>query len=260
MSNIVSNKSYRELLETRNVFADPAYCREAWKSVGTAILLSPAIGCIGDIDTRDGAIEAYTYRKLTEELKDIGASTSGNGAVTGRQPTELEMIFHCQAARARFDTSAAVFVRDTVGAKPIDESKVTVGRSQYEEMSDDELEALLRYRQSKTYEAESVPTEEHTAEPEPNGSSTADAPTATIADTEGTTTATIADTAEADTGAEPTVHTADPDDGHIADSHTDPIAKVDSASTIASESSVDASSATIADSPIAPTADNEAQA
>lgn len=189
MSNIVSNKSYRELLETRNVFADPAYCREAWKSVGQAILLSPAIGCIGDIDTRDGSIEAYTYRKLTEELKDIGASTSGNGAVTGRQPTELEMIFHCQAARARFDTSAAVFVRDTVGAKPIDESKVTVGRSQYEEMSDDELEALLRYRQSKTYEAESVPTEEHTAE----AASSADADTATIADT-----ASIASTVDSD--------------------------------------------------------------
>lgn len=176
---IVSNKTYRELLETRNVFADPAYCREAWKSVGTAILLSPAIGCIGDIDTKEGAIESYTYDKLCRELKDIGASTSGNGAVTGRQPTELEMIFHCQAARARFDTSAAVFVRDTVGAKPIDESKVTVGRSQYEEMSDDELEALLRYRQQrdggKTYTVEAESAEE------PNGSPTADASTATIA-------------------------------------------------------------------------------
>lgn len=200
--SIVSNKSYRELLETRNVFADPAYCREAWKSVGTAILLSPAIGCIGDIDTREGAIERYTYDKLCRELKEI------DGKGKGRQPTELEMIFHCQAAKARFDTSAAVFVRDTVGAKPIDESKVTVGRSQYEEMSDDELEALLRYRQSKTYEAESVPTEEPTAEAEPNGSHTADASTDTIADSEG---------------------------GHIADSHTDPIADaVDSASTIAS--------------------------
>ena len=156
---IVSNKSYRELLETKNVFADPAYCREAWKSVGQAILLSPAIGCIGDIDTRDGAIEEYTYNKLCRELKEI------DGKGKGRQPTELEMIFHCQAARARFDTSAAVFVRDTVGAKPIDESKVVVGRSQYEEMSDDELEALLRYRnmrdQGKVYEAEAhTPTEE----------------------------------------------------------------------------------------------------
>lgn len=213
---IVSNKTYRELLETRNVFADPAYCREAWKSVGTAILLSPAIGCIGDIDTREGAIESYTYRKLTEELKDIG-----------RKPTELEMIFHCQAAKARFDTSAAVFVRDTVGAKPIDESKVTVGRSQYEEMSDDELEALLRYRQqrdqSKTYTVEAESAEE------PNGSSTADTPTATIVDPEG---------------------------GHIADSHTDPIADaVDPASTIASTAD------TVDDTaPTASIADNEAQA
>ncbi len=176
MANIVSNKSYRELLETRNVFADPAYCREAWKSVGTAILLSPAIGCIGDIDTREGAIESYTYRKLTEELKAIG-----------RQPTELEMIFHCQAARARFDTSAAVFVRDTVGAKPVDESKVTVGRSQYEEMSDDELEALLRYRQSrdggKVYEGEGTPTAT-TADPDEGDSTIADSHTATIADTD----------------------------------------------------------------------------
>lgn len=201
MSNIVSNKTYRELLETRNVFADPAYCREAWKSVGQAILLSPAIGCIGDIDTREGAIESYTYRKLTEELKDIGASTSGNGAVTGRQPTELEMIFHCQAARARFDTSAAVFVRDTVGAKPVDESKVTVGRSQYEEMSDDELEALLRYRQQrdggKTY---TVEADTSTAEAEPNDGEKG----ATIAEPEGTTTAddttaSIADTAPSGT-------------------------------------------------------------
>lgn len=195
MSNIVSNKSYRELLETRNVFADPSYCREAWKSVGTAILLSPAIGCIGDIDTREGSIESYTYNKLCRELKDIG-----------RKPTELEMIFHCQAARARFDTSAAVFVRDTVGAKPIDESKVVVGRSQYEEMSDDELEALLRYRQQRdgaTYEGESTPTPTDptagTAEADEGDTHTdpiADETTATIAptaDTEGDPASTIVD-------------------------------------------------------------------
>lgn len=203
MSNLIPNRSYRELLETKNVFADPAYCREAWKSVGTAILMSPAIGCIGDIDTRDGAIEEYTYNKLCRELKDIGASTSGNGAVTGRQPTELEMIFHCQAARARFDTSAAVFVRDTVGAKPVDESKVTVGRSQYEEMSDDELEALLRYRQSKVYEGTVEPTEEGAE----------DAPTATIADPEGSIAdadgTPIADESTADSHTAPIADTAD---------------------------------------------------
>lgn len=195
MGNLISNRSYRELLETKNVFADPAYCREAWKSVGQAILLSPAIGCIGDIDTREGSIESYTYRKLTEELKSVG-----------RKPTELEMIFHCQAARARFDTSAAVFVRDTVGAKPIDESKVTVGRSQYEDMSDDELEALLRYRtmrdQGKVY----------TVEPEPNE-----------AEAESDSTATIADPEESTEGA--TI--ADDSSGSIAEAHTAPIADGD---------------------------------
>lgn len=209
MGNLISNRSYRELLETKNVFADPAYCREAWKSVGQAILLSPAIGCIGDIDTREGSIERYTYQKLTEELKSVG-----------RKPTELEMIFHCQAARARFDTSAAVFVRDTVGAKPVDESKVTVGRSQYEDMSDDELEALLRYRNSKVYEGEATPT--HTAE-EPNGAegaTIADCPEGSIADGDGT------PIAEAATGADATI--ADDSTATIADSHTAPIAGAES--------------------------------
>lgn len=218
MSNIVSNKSYRELLETRNVFADPAYCREAWKSVGQAILLSPAIGCIGDIDTRDGSIEAYTYDKLCRELKEI------DGKGKGRQPTELEMIFHCQAARARFDTSAAVFVRDTVGAKPVDESKVTVSRSQYEEMSDDELEALLRYRQQrdggKTYTVEAdTSTAEADTGAEPNDGDATTAPTATIADPEGTTTADDTTAPIADTEGDPasTASTVDSD-------HTAPIA------------------------------------
>lgn len=210
MGNLISNRSYRELLETKNVFADPAYCREAWKSVGQAILLSPAIGCIGDIDTRDGSIESYTYQKLTEELKSVG-----------RQPTELEMIFHCQAARARFDTSAAVFVRDTVGAKPIDESKVTVGRSQYEEMSDDELEALLRYRQQrdggKTYtvEADTSTAEADTstatiAEPEDGHIAEPNEGDSTIADTEGDPASTIADSHTASSGTiAPTADTAD---------------------------------------------------
>lgn len=201
MSNLISNRSYRELLETKNVFADPAYCREAWKSVGQAILLSPAIGCIGDVDTRDGAIEEYTYNKLCRELKEI------DGKGKGRQPTELEMIFHCQAARARFDTSAAVFVRDTVGAKPIDESKVTVGRSQYEDMSDDELEALLKYRQERDK------GKVYTVEPEPNEADTDSDSTATIADPEGS-------IADADG-----THIAD---DSTADSHTAPIAGAES--------------------------------
>lgn len=228
MGNLISNRSYRELLETKNVFADPAYCREAWKSVGQAILLSPAIGCIGDIDTRDGAIEEYTYNKLCRELKAVGASTSADGRpVVGRQPTELEMIFHCQAARARFDTSAAVFVRDTVGAKPIDESKVTVGRSQYEDMSDDELEALLRYRQQRdsvTYEAEAAESS--------GAEGGVDSPDGSIA-------------SESGEGADGTsiANTVEPDSTTIADTDTDSTAS----ESIADDSTASDSIVTIAD-------------
>lgn len=136
-SNILPNKQYRELLETRNVFADPGYCREAWKSVGMAVLLSESNGMVIS-DGKEGQIEEYTYAKLTKELKELG-----------RKPTELEMILHCQAAKARWDTSAAVFLRDSSGGKPIDESRIEVRKNAYEDMSDEELEVLLRYRAQK---------------------------------------------------------------------------------------------------------------
>lgn len=183
-TNILPNKQYRELLETRNVFADPAYCREAWKSVGMAVLLSESNGMVIS-DGKEGQIEEYTYAKLTKELKEIG-----------RKPTELEMILHCQAAKARWDTSAAVFLRDSSGGKPIDESRIEVRKNAYEDMSDEELEVLLRYRAQKgegggTYEGTySAPTGtgevvEHTGDSIPTADSAHSedsSHTATIAD------------------------------------------------------------------------------
>lgn len=140
-----TNKSYRELLETTNVFADAKYCREAWKSIGMAVLLSEA-KTVAEADTKEGMVESYTYDKLSKELKGLG-----------RKPTELEMILHCQAAKARWDTGAAIFMRDTVGAKPVDESRVQVSANQYEEMSDDEIEMLYQYRLGKV-SADGAPT------------------------------------------------------------------------------------------------------
>ena len=146
-----TNKSYRELLETANVFSDAKYCREAWKSIGMAVLLSEA-KTVAEEDTREGAIESYTYAKLSQELKGLG-----------RKPTELEMILHCQSAKARWDTGAAIFMRDTVGAKPIDESKVVVNQNQYETMSDDEIEMLYQYRLGKASVEGTVGTVEGTS-------------------------------------------------------------------------------------------------
>ena len=67
------------------------------------------------------------------------------------------MILQCQLIRARYDTAAAQFVRDTLGAKPVDESKWQGEISNpYESMTDDELEALQAYREKKAMEQQQL--------------------------------------------------------------------------------------------------------
>ena len=146
----MSNKNIREKQELESLFFNPKYSRQAWKSLGQAIAMQPATKPIPVVDkdgnlTANSTIEQYSYSKLSDDLKLL--------CKTQRPPTELEMILHCQMVKARTDTSAAVFIRDTLGAKPIDESKVEAQISNpYESLSDEELELLQQLRDKKKQE------------------------------------------------------------------------------------------------------------
>lgn len=143
----MSNKNTRNALEMANLFEDPKFARKAWRSVGAMIAQRPAakIPLIVDKDgnqTFASQIEQYSYAKLSEDIKQICTDRS--------EPTELEMILQCQMIRARFDTTAATFVRDTIGAKPVDESKMDMQvNNPYEDLSDEELELLAKHREAK---------------------------------------------------------------------------------------------------------------
>lgn len=147
----MSNKELREMYEMKNIFSDPKYVRQAWKAIGTAILQNPAIKpCIISTD-KDGnpsisqQVEDYSYNKLKQDIKALGDDD--------REPTELEMILQCQMLKARWDTAAATFVRDTLGAKPVDESKVDAQvNNPYEQLSDEELEMIVKMREQKALE------------------------------------------------------------------------------------------------------------
>lgn len=152
----MSNKSDRETKEMKNLFGDPKTARMAWRSVGAAILQSPCSSKI-DIYDKDGTptldtqVEQYSYASLKRDI-----ATLSKGA--DREPTELEMIFRCQALHARHNPASATFIRDTVGAKPVDESKSEVTNvNPYEELSDDELEALAAFRASKPGPQQATP-------------------------------------------------------------------------------------------------------
>ncbi len=150
----MSNISKREIKELQSLFADPRYVREAFKSVGIALLQNPATRSPEVYDkngvlTGETIIAQYSYDQLAKDIKEIYKQD--------RAPTQLEMIMMCQMVRARYDTSAAVFVRDTLGAKPIDESKQQLVQNDYENLSDDELELLARYRASQSSPSSAPP-------------------------------------------------------------------------------------------------------
>lgn len=158
----MSNKEEREQQEMLNILSKPKYARQVWRTIGMAILTSPATS-ISSENTLAGEIERYSYESLKNDISSIAnpdASPYGTGFKrTNREPTELEMIMRCQAMRARFDTSAATFIRDTVGGKPIDETKVEATVSNpYESLTDEELLALQEMREAKSVAAASDPT------------------------------------------------------------------------------------------------------
>ena len=140
----MSNKNVRERKEMESLFADPRMARQAWKSIGQAIALQPATKPTALYDkegneTINSQFERYSYNQLAKDIQTL--------AKENREPTELEMILHCQMIKARTDTSAATFMRDTLGAKPVDETKMDANiNNPYESMTDEELEMLQRYR------------------------------------------------------------------------------------------------------------------
>ena len=150
----MSNALDRIKKEMSNVFADPKFARHAWKSVGQAILNNPAIVPVKQYDkdgneTLGSNIESYSYLKLQKDIQQLGEQN--------RAPTELEMIMQCQIVKARYDTAAATFVRDTLGAKPVDETKLDAQvNNPYEQLSDEELELIAKLREEKLKEAEQM--------------------------------------------------------------------------------------------------------
>lgn len=147
----MSNEQERREKEAKNLFKDAKFVRQAWQSLGRALLERPAKRGPLQYD-KDGeptmatAIDGYSFDKLQKDIEEIGKEN--------RQPTELEMILQSQILKARYDTPAAVFIRDTLGAKPVDESKVdnTIVNN-YSELTDEELELLAEHRRQQAEKA-----------------------------------------------------------------------------------------------------------
>ena len=137
----------REQREFQTLFRNPKHARTTWQQNVIDRFCRPATKPI-EIYDKDGTllpqcqVEAQIWEQLTSELKSAGIS---------RGPTDGEMMEACQAYYSRHNSASYVARRDSMGAKPIDESKQThTMNNPLEDLSDEELfvlqEALDKHR------------------------------------------------------------------------------------------------------------------
>lgn len=132
----LSNKQIREQREFETLFKNPKHARAMWSQNVIDRYARTALEPIA-IHDKDGnltptsQIERAVWNHLKNELKERGED---------RLPTEGEMMEACQQYYARHSSSSYVAKRDSMGAKPIDETKQQVSvNNPLEDLSDEEL-------------------------------------------------------------------------------------------------------------------------
>lgn len=135
----LTNEQIRQQREFENLFKDPKRARGQWQKMVEDRYIAPALPPIVVLDakgqpTPESQIEAAVYSHLLSELKAMGKS---------RLPTEGEMMEACQQYYSRHNASSYVARRDSMGAKPVDETKQQVNvNNPLEGLSDEELAVM----------------------------------------------------------------------------------------------------------------------
>ena len=149
----ITNKQLREQREFETMYKNPKHARAMWSKTVIDRYARPALEPILIHDKDDNLlptsqIELSVWRHLKQELEASGLD---------RLPTEGEMMEACQQYYARHNAAAYVARRDSMGAKPVDETKQSLSvNNPLEQYSDEELlvmqKALENYDKEKEKE------------------------------------------------------------------------------------------------------------
>lgn len=149
----LTNKQLREQREFETLFKNPKHARAMWaqsvidRYAKTAIEPIPIYDKDGNLSPVS-QIELAVWKHLNAELKAQGID---------RLPTEGEMMEACQQYYSRHNASSYVARRDSMGAKPVDESKQQLSvNNPLEAYTDEQLEvmqkALIEHQKQKEEE------------------------------------------------------------------------------------------------------------
>lgn len=152
------NEKERVMMEQTAMYADPKYSRKAAQVSTLSSLYAPMSkkpkplylsvktmrGEIVEEETKDSILASQAWDELVERL--------------GRNPSKWELINETRALAAVYDTQSAVFIRDTAGFKPVDETKneQNIRVSPLREYTEEELERIIAEESKKRKDKEMI--------------------------------------------------------------------------------------------------------
>lgn len=136
-------KDEREKLEYKSLFKDERYARKAWRDFIGSSLEGPAKPLPTTYDKEgnpsfQSQLDEMAYLNVKSRLKEQGLS---------REPMQAEVIVESNILRSRFSDTTFNAILDRTAGKVKEE--ITVNNSPFEELTDEELEALAAFRKSK---------------------------------------------------------------------------------------------------------------
>ena len=137
-------KGTREELEFKALFGDQRYAKKAWRDLIAQSLTGNAATLPSQIDQKTGEptlnslIDKMAYENVKARLVAEGKS---------REPMQAEVIVECNIIRARFNDTPFNTLLDRTAGKVKEE--ISLSDNPYEDLTDEELEALRAFRDSQ---------------------------------------------------------------------------------------------------------------
>lgn len=133
-------KNEREQREYISLFTDERYAKKAWKNIIGSSLESngkslPTMYDKNGEVAQVSVIDEVAYQNVKNRLEKEGKV---------REPSQAELIVESNILRARFNDTTFNTILDRTAGKVKEEINVT--GNQFEELTDDELNLLLEYR------------------------------------------------------------------------------------------------------------------
>lgn len=137
-------KEEREEREYKSLFADERYAKRAWRQFISQSLEGEATALPASYDPKTGEktfqsqVDQMAYDNVKKRLLADGKT---------REPMQAELIAENNVLRARFaDTTFNTLLDRTAGKV---KEEINVSKSQFEELTDEELELLQKFRDEK---------------------------------------------------------------------------------------------------------------